>query len=233
MILGYCRVSTAKQAGPDKTSLEEQENKIRGFAVARGVDKFGIQFYVDAGESASLPLEKRPEGRRLLDDVKPGDIVVASKLDRLFRNAIDALTVAERWHKEGIQLVLYDISPEPVYDSPTARMFFNILSSFAAFERERIHERIKQGKEGKRAKGGHLGGRAPFGYAIEGSGPTARLVPCADEQRVVKMIRDRHINMSENPNEIARYLNRNRIPTRSGQPWQFVQVRRIVERVIQ
>ena len=232
MILGYCRVSTGKQAGPDKTSLEDQENKIRGYAMANGADRFGLQFYIDAGESGALTLERRTEGQNLLRDVRPGDTVVAAKLDRLFRNAVDALTLAERWHNEGVKLVLYDISPEPVYESPVAKLFFSVLAAMAAFERERIHERIKQGKEGKRARGGHVGGIAPFGFAIEGSGSQSRLVPKAEEQATARLIRARAKD-GETASDIARYLNRNRITTRSGQPWQFIQVQRILNQGLQ
>lgn len=233
MILGYARVSTAQQAGPEKTSLEEQENKIRAYAMAQGIDRFGIQMYVDAGESGAAPLDRRPEGARLLADVRPGDTVVAAKLDRLFRNAVDALTTAERWQKEGVKLVLYDISTEPVYDSPVAKMFFNILAAVASFERERIGERIQQGRAGKKAKGGHIGGRAPYGYRIDGSRATSRLVAEPAEQAVVRMIHQRAREAASDASEIARYLNRNGVTTRSGQPWQFVQVKRVLDRSVQ
>ena len=53
MILGYCRVSTRQQAGPEKGSLEEQENKIRAYAMAAGVDRFGLAVGqpVEAGDT--------------------------------------------------------------------------------------------------------------------------------------------------------------------------------------
>ena len=230
MILGYARVSTQGQATPEKTSLEDQENKIRAYATSVGADRFGIQVYVDAGVSGAVPLDRRDAGRRLLADVRSGDVIVAAKLDRLFRSAVDALTTAERWQEEGIKLVLYDISTEPVYDSPVAKMFFNILAAVANFERERIGERIEAGKRGKAAKGGHLGGRAPFGYAIEGTRSSSRLVVNPDEARVVALMRKRAQEASADAAEIARFLNSKGIMTRSGQPWQFIQVKRVLER---
>lgn len=230
MILGYARVSTNAQAGPEKTSLEDQENKIRAYATSIGADRFGVQIYVDGGVSGATPLDRRPEGKRLLADVRAGDTIVAAKLDRLFRSAVDALTTAERWQDEGIKLVLYDISTEPVYDSPVAKMFFNILAAVANFERERIGERIEAGKRGKAEKGGHLGGRPPFGYRIEGVRATARLVADPSEQRVVETIARRSREAGEDAAAIARHLNSKGIMTRSGQPWQFIQVKRVLER---
>lgn len=226
MILGYARVSTQGQATPEKTSLEDQENKIRAYATSVGADRFGIQVYVDAGVSGAVPLDRRDAGRRLLADVRPGDVIVAAKLDRLFRSAVDALTTAERWQEEGIKLVLYDISTEPVYDSPVAKMFFNILAAVANFERERIGERIEAGRRGKAEKGGHLGGLAPFGYRIEGARASSRLVPNSEEQAVLKLMRKRIEQMGDTPTDVANFLNEERIATRSGKPWQCVQVQR-------
>lgn len=233
MILGYCRVSSLSQAGPEKTSLEDQENKIRAYAISVGADKFGAQIYTDAGVSGATPLDQRPEGKRLLADVRPGDVIVAAKLDRLFRSAVDALTTAERWQQEGIKLVLYDISTEPVYDSPVAKMFFNILAAVANFERERIGERIEAGKRGKADKGGHLGGRAPYGYRIDGVRASSKLVPNPDEQKIVKLIRKYAEDQNATPTGVARFLNERGITTRSGQPWQHLQVQRVLERTMQ
>ena len=44
-------------------------------------------FFVEAGVSGSVPLAERPEGKRLLEVVKPGDVVITPKLDRMFRSA--------------------------------------------------------------------------------------------------------------------------------------------------
>src|SRR4051812_4264613 len=95
MILGYCRVSTAEQAQDDRTSLPEQENVIYGYAMTQGVDRFGVQIYRDEGVSARIHLEDRPKGGKLLKDAVAGDIIVASKMDRIFRSARDALEVVD------------------------------------------------------------------------------------------------------------------------------------------
>lgn len=233
MILGYARVSTQAQAAEDKTSLADQENKVRGYAMSQGVDKFGIQIYVDAGVSGAIPLDRRDAGRKLLADVRPGDTIVAAKLDRLFRSAVDALTTAERWQKEGIKLVLYDISSEPVYDSPVAKMFFNILAAVANFERERIGERIAQGRAGKKARGGHVGGSAPYGYRITGSRETSKLVVNPDEMRIASTIKSMFVRNSMPIADLTRKINDLGYKTRTGQPWQYVQVQRVLEQKVQ
>jgi len=59
----------------------------------------------------------------------------------------------------------------------------------AEFERSRIKERVADGRQGKAAKGGHIGGTAPFGYRVEGTGKAAVLVPVPAEQEALETIR--------------------------------------------
>jgi DNA invertase Pin-like site-specific DNA recombinase len=47
------------------------------------------------GISGGMPLGKRPAGKRLLEIVRPGDIVIAARMDRCFRSALDALETIE------------------------------------------------------------------------------------------------------------------------------------------
>ena len=49
--------------------------------------------FVERGVSGSKPLADRPEGGKLLAQLKPGDVVITPKLDRMFRSALDALAV--------------------------------------------------------------------------------------------------------------------------------------------
>jgi putative DNA-invertase from lambdoid prophage Rac len=61
--------------------------------------------------SGSPPLGERPEGLALLEVLQPGDRVIASKPDRLFRSALDALTVVEDFHAAGIHLFCSMLAP--------------------------------------------------------------------------------------------------------------------------
>src|SRR3954465_10996248 len=87
-IVGYCRVSTSEQASTGD-SLGTQRQQITGYAMMQGWEIDG--FFVDAGVSGSGPLAERPEGKRLIESVEAGDVIVTPKLDRMFRNASDAL----------------------------------------------------------------------------------------------------------------------------------------------
>jgi putative DNA-invertase from lambdoid prophage Rac len=176
---GYARVSTALQADEGE-SLEVQRRKIEGRALELGVTLDHV--YVERGVSGSRPLEQRPQGKLLLAALKPGDTVIASKLDRMFRSASDALRVLETLKRQRVSLVLLDMGGDVTGDGIT-KLVFTILSAVATFERERLQERIREGKAHQRDQGVHLGGSRPFGYTV-GAGGT--LEPVADEQRAIK-----------------------------------------------
>jgi DNA invertase Pin-like site-specific DNA recombinase len=170
---GYVRVSTTEQA--DGTSLAEQERRVRAVAAFYGREV--REMFVDAGVSGSVPLNERPQGYRLGLDIHRGDTIIASKMDRMFRSASDALATMERFRDMGVKLILCDMGMEPVTENGVSKLLFGILASMAEFERERINERCREGQDAKRAAGGWLGGKPPFGFMIEGSGKSARCVP--------------------------------------------------------
>lgn len=182
---GYIRVSTADQK--DGTSLEEQSRKIRGTALLKGVEVAHV--FEEPGVSGSIPLEHRPAGRELIAALQPGDLLIVSRLDRAFRSAADALTRADAWKRRGVRLIVADMGADPVTDNGVAKMFFGILALVAEFERERILERTLEGRYAKAAKGGHIGGSAPFGFRVEGVGKEARLVEVPKEQAALTTIR--------------------------------------------
>ena len=182
---GYARVSTVEQA--EGTSLREQERKIRAIAQFRGTALDSM--FVDAGVSGSLALEDRPQGAALVAKLRAGDTLICAKLDRAFRDAADALTKVKAWKALRIKLILTDIGTDPVTENGVSKLFFTILAGFAEWERERILERVNDGRRAKRAQGGFTGGAAPFGYEVVGKGREAVLVPKRGEHEALDTIR--------------------------------------------
>ena len=228
MILSYARVSTAEQASDGATSIAEQERKNKALAQMRGASGFDIGCYVDAGVSGAIPFAERPDGKRLLAEAKPGDIVIASKLDRMFRSLIDSLNTMEDLRKRGIGVILPEFGTEPIEQSPTGKMFFSLLGTFAEFERGRTAERTSDGRRAKRHTGGHLGGSPPYGWTVEGEGRLSRLVPVEAEQKTIETIRqlwERHT-----PASACREALRLGLHDRAGSAFRIVQLKRIAER---
>jgi DNA invertase Pin-like site-specific DNA recombinase len=183
---GYRRVSSDGQE--DGTSLDHQTTKITGLAMMQELGE--VTFFEDVC-SGSIPLAKRDGGRKLLATLKPGDNVIVTKLDRVFRDATDALTQADAFKAQGINLFLIDMGTDPVTQNGTSRMFFGMLALMAEFERERIRERTADGRASKKARGGHVGGTRPFGYDVAGKGKDAVLVPREGEHEYIAEIMDR------------------------------------------
>lgn len=227
MLLGYCRVSTQDQAADNRTSLAEQERIIRGIAMVKGVDKMDVTLYSDPGVSGATPLRFRPEGKKLLNEMQPGDIVVASKLDRMFRAASDALACAERMKEIGVSLILVDMGADPVTGNGMAKCFFTMAAAFAELERSTIAERMSNGKAAKRAKGGHTGGEAPYGLRIIGHGRDSRIEVNEEEQKLVELIARLRLR-GESLTKIQRRLIKDGFKTRTGKDFQHVQIMRIV-----
>jgi putative DNA-invertase from lambdoid prophage Rac len=225
-IYAYTRVSTVEQAGDDKTSLAEQERRCRAAAIMRGGEIADV--YSDPGVSGSVPLFTRPAGQKLLSTVCPGDTIIASRMDRLFRSTSDALQSVEALQKRDIGVVLVDIGPDAVTENGTSKLFFSIMAAVAEFEKFRIAERNIEGRRGKRQRGGFIGGEAPYGYSVVGKGSSAVLVEDCHEQRIVSLISD--LRSSHSLRHVARELDRRGIVNRDGRPFHPQTIQRIVAR---
>lgn len=231
MIYGYCRVSTTAQGGQDKTSIEEQERRIRAWAGTL-MDEPDPQLEIFHDEiSGAMPLSERPSGSIMLAKAQPGDTIVSLKMTRLFRSAVDALTSVEEFHKRGIKVVLMDISHEPIKESGVARMFFQIMAAVAEFEKYRLLEQMRDGRAAKKFNGGFIGGQPPFGYRAVGRGSKAILVKDEKEQEVVTLIHTLHAESGRGKQWIAGELDRRGIKTRKGTKFDQSQVRRVLNSV--
>ena len=227
MILGYVRVSSADQARDDRSSLQVQQDVIEGFARTRGVDKYGVQIYTDAGVSGAVKLAYRPAGTDLLKDMKQGDLVIASKLDRMFRSASDAIDMFEVFKARGVELVLFDISNEPV-SAGVGKLIMTILAAVADMERIRIKERTAEGRKAKKAKGGPVG-EVPFGFSKVGEGRNATLVPNEAEIETARVMNEL-FQSGASFRAISRKLAEEGRLSRGGQPYDHSVVRRQVLR---
>jgi DNA invertase Pin-like site-specific DNA recombinase len=173
----YIRVSTDEQT-LHGASLGVQQQTLRDYAAAHYPDR---QFvcWVEPGVSGHVPAAKRPRARAMIGALRPGDVIIITKLDRLFRNALDALAQVEQFIARNITLISLDISVGPATGT-AARTQFQAAAIFAEFERGLIRQRIKDGVAARRRANRPASGNPPFGFRIEGKGRAAQLVE--DEQ---------------------------------------------------
>jgi DNA invertase Pin-like site-specific DNA recombinase len=141
-VYGYTRGCTEGQA-TEGQSLEVQRHRLEGWAMQRGSEFSEV--VVDPGVSGGIPFAERPEGGKLWPRLQKGDVLVASKLDTLFRSAADCLQVVEELKTRGVSLFLLDLNDgaDDVSGNGIARLFLTIVSSFAEFERDRIGEAMR------------------------------------------------------------------------------------------
>jgi putative DNA-invertase from lambdoid prophage Rac len=228
MILGYIRCSTADQAKDDRSSLQVQQDVIEGYARTRGIDRWGVQIYTDAGVSGATKLASRPAGEELLKAMSPGDTVIASKLDRMFRSAADALNMFEEFKARGVKLILFDISTESIFESAVAQLVVTILAAVAEMERVRIKERTAEGRKAKKAKGG-LVGNVPFGYRKIGEGRAAVLEPDETEIKARHLMHELfNLPRRMGYTEISKQLAGHGFTSRAGRPFTAMAVRRVL-----
>jgi putative DNA-invertase from lambdoid prophage Rac len=145
------------------------------------------RIFVERAVSGSVPVTDRPEGKALFAKLEKGDVVMAPKLDRLFRSALDALTVVEDLRKRGVALHLLDLGGD-ISSNGLSKLFLTIAAAFAEAERDRIRERIGQSKADQKARGRFLGGTVPFGYRRAGD-EGELLVPHDAEQQAIRDIK--------------------------------------------
>ncbi|MDP3937189.1 MAG: recombinase family protein [Deltaproteobacteria bacterium] len=225
----YARVSTREQADGG-VSLAAQEAALAAFCQGRGLEV--VRTAVDRGVSASVPLAKRPEGAELVRLVEERlvDVVVAPRLDRLFRRASEALTVTEAWQQRGLGLHLLDLGVD--VGTTAGRMVLGILASAAEMERSLLRDRIRDALAHLRAQG-YSTGPPPLGYAYaperDAQGRRS-LVEVEDELLTVALVREFVDEQGETFSEVARRLNAAGIPTKRGGRWHHGTVAKIMRR---
>lgn len=226
-VYGYIRVSSLEQAEPNRSSLDDQATTITH---AAGMKKQAVaQIFSDPGVSGSVALDRRPGGKLLLAALSPGDTLIVAKMDRLFRSTADALNTVDRFKQQRIALVLCDMGSEPVTENGVGRLFLTMMAAVAEFERSRIAERTAEGRKAKGARGGLMGGSAPYGFRVEGKGRDAVLVADEGEQAVVELVRYLQGSGLSNQQIVSR-LAADGITSRSGKPFAWNQVARILGR---
>jgi len=141
---------------------------IAGYAQMQGLTVEEV--FVERGVSGSKPLADRPEGKAMLDVLKPGDTVITPPLDRMFRSALDALDVLAKMKAVSIGLHMIDLGGDTTTNG-ISKLVVQILAAVA--ERDRTRKKITEVKRDQRQRGRVLGGSAPFGWRV-GSTPNLR-----------------------------------------------------------
>ena len=227
----YLRVSTEEQA-EHGVSLDAQRERGLAYCKLQNLIVEPEHIYVDDGVSAGKPLSTRPRGAELLAAIKRGDVghVTAVKLDRLFRDAIDCLTVARDWEKQGVAMHLLDLGGQTVNTRTAMGSFFLlVMAGCAEMERGLIRERTRTALQLKKARGDRLGA-TPLGFITPRPGAPMQQVEA--ELAIVRLIlKLRRRNPSRwTFRQIAARLEREGRQTKRGGAWAAATVKRVWDR---
>lgn len=143
MDFGYARVSTADQ-NPD----HQIDALLRV-----GVDDKNIHIDYASGAKAS-----RPEFNILMKRMREGDMLKATRLDRISRSLLHLVTLGAELQERGIGLHIIEQGIDS--STPEGRAMFGMLGVMAEFQRELIHANTMDGLAAARARG-RVGGRRP------------------------------------------------------------------------
>ncbi len=150
----YARVSSTDQ------NPEAQLNELREYASKRGFEIY--KEYVDyvTGDFKKRKSTKKPKDQaylELMDDTAKRriDCVIVWKYDRFARSLSVLIAALEHFNNLGVDFISYTQNIDTT--TPMGRLFYNVIGSFAEFERETIVERVKAGLANAKAKGIQLG----------------------------------------------------------------------------
>jgi DNA invertase Pin-like site-specific DNA recombinase len=162
---GYARVSTLAQ----DTVAQVEQLKSAG---ATRVFKENV---------SGARSDNRPELRKLLSALKPGDVFLVTAIDRAARNTRDLLNILDEVAKVGAK---FKALSDPWLDtsSPTGELVLTVLAGVATLERHLIKSRTSEGRVRARARGVKFGRK-----------------PClsTEQKRHVGTLRDRGMSLHE------------------------------------
>lgn len=131
----YARVSTADQT----VAIQIKQAKDAGFSIDQVIADEGIS-------GVSTKLAERPQGKRLFDILRAGDILLVRWIDRLGRNFDDVHQAIQAFMEKGV--IIKTVINAMVFDGattdPVQKAVRNSLISFMAAIGEAQYEATKQ-----------------------------------------------------------------------------------------
>ena len=156
----YSRVSTVDQ----HATPESQAERCRDYWKQWLKDAFDWgEVFHDQGVSATkVAWQERPEGRRLLQTVTRGDIIITPMADRLFRGIVDQGQSMEFLQTIGVKLAILNSNVDT--STPIGEYCLTILTATARMESAIKSERSKMIWETRRRRKSPRKAHPPAGY---------------------------------------------------------------------
>ena len=145
-IFGYGRVSTGQQT----TENQRLELEQAGYLIE------SEYWFADEGISGKVCASQRPAFKALKIQIRQGETLIVSKLDRLGRDAIDVLQTIKELGNKGVKVIVHQLGNTDL-TSPAGKLLLMMLSAVAEMERDLLVERTQAGLARAKAEGKILG----------------------------------------------------------------------------
>lgn len=143
-VFAYGRVSTKDQM----TENQRLEIQAAGYTVD--------YWFADEGVSGKVSAMQRPQFAALLGQIRDGETLVVSKLDRIGRDAMDVAATVKMLAQRKIEVIVLQLGKLDL-TSPAGKLMLKMLSAVAEMERDLLVERTHAGLVRAKAEGKTLG----------------------------------------------------------------------------
>lgn len=152
----YARVSTTDQT----LAHQLTQAKAASFQIDEVVADHGVS-------GVNVPLSQRPEGRRLFDMLRRGDVLVVRWVDRLGRNYQDVSDTIREFMRRGVVIrsiintMTFDGSTTDPMQQAVRDALIAFMAATAQAQAEALKEAQRAGIEHAKAEGSAYRGRKP------------------------------------------------------------------------
>lgn len=143
-IFGYGRVSTHDQHSEN----QRLELEHSGYQVS--------YWFADEGVSGKVPALQRPQFAKMLSQIRDGEKLVVSKLDRLGRDAQDVGATIRMLAARHVEIIVLQLGKLDLA-SAAGKLMLTMLAAVAEMERNLLVERTQAGLARAKTQGKTLG----------------------------------------------------------------------------
>lgn len=216
----YSRVSTTSQELSPVWQAQVCTTYYEASLREKGYDLHPEVFH-DHGVSAfKVQWRERPKGRELFALVKPGDVILVAKQDRVFRSTLDKEQTMRFLAATGIDIAVLDL----MLDTTTAagRFAARVVAAQCEFESDIRSERTKAAHVIRRQQKKPMKKRPPPGWKLDRA--LDQLVPDWDERKFLAEIYRRQRQGIQPLRDMARECMALGLKRRSGGTynWQWL-----------
>jgi len=217
----YLRVSGKGQVDGD--GFPRQRAAIGRYAKAQGIEI--VEEYRDAAVSGERELADRKGLAAVLAAVQTGEVrtVLIERADRLARDLIVGEIILSQFRAAGVAVWSAEggVDLTAADDDPTKRLIRQILGAVAEYDKTVTVLKLRAARERMRRPTGRCEGVKPYGYR-------------PGEPEVIARMRQLRRKPQGEPrlgyHRIAKILNAEGRPTRTGSPWTSSTVRKVLLR---